>query len=76
MGMFDRVIARCPSCNTEVEFQSKAGDCTLSRYDSHEVPIEIAKDIDGDCKRCPSCDYLVKIRIPFKLDTVCMIIVD
>lgn len=33
MGMFDRIIAKCPICSKEMEFQTKSGQCDLSRYD-------------------------------------------
>ena len=29
MGMFDSLIVKCPNCNEQVEFQSKAGGCNL-----------------------------------------------
>lgn len=75
MGMFDTVIVRCPLCNTKMEFQSKAGDCELNEYEVYEVPVVVAQDINGSTDWCPSCGKRIEIRVPFKIDTVCMTIV-
>ncbi len=61
MGMFDRIWAKCPKCGTDVEFQSKAGDCTLEDFPSEAVPHVIAADITGDSICCEKCDHLVTI---------------
>lgn len=53
MGLFDSVYARCPECGDEVEFQSKAGPCSLATYRMDSVPTAIAVDIDGDDEQCP-----------------------
>ena len=52
MGMFDSVIAECPKCGDDVEFQSKAGECCLIRYYPDNVPAVIASDIAGDTSPC------------------------
>ena len=66
MGMYDEVEARCPSCGDGVVvFQSKAGECTLQRYNSENVPFGIAESIDGDCEDCPRCGHPVTIKLPF-----------
>lgn len=43
--MYDSVIGDCPHCGKQVELQSKAGDCSLDRYEVEEVPVDIAKDL-------------------------------
>ena len=60
MGMFDEVVLRCPECGTEVTFQSKAGRCALDKHPGHAVPVEIAKDIEGDTESCPNCGNVVR----------------
>ena len=32
MGAFDTVLARCPACGGDMEFQSKAGLCVYNEY--------------------------------------------
>jgi NMD protein affecting ribosome stability and mRNA decay len=62
MGLFDRVMGRCPSCGEPMEFQSKAGDCILAEFDIVSVPAEVAKDMHGkgwQCNRCGKVVYLV-----------------
>jgi hypothetical protein len=63
MGMYDSVTARCPQCDLLVEFQSKAGDCTLTNYRLTRVPPEIAKDLNGEMVAC-SCGYVLKLTNP------------
>lgn len=74
MGMYDSVMVECPHCKTLVEFQSKAGKCDMEKYPVHEVPPEIAVDIDGDSESCNNCGTHVVIRMPFKIASVCMIV--
>lgn len=64
MGVYDTVHANCPACNEQVEFQSKAGKCSLAGYSTASVPMDIASDLDGETKLCPKCDKVVKISIP------------
>lgn len=74
MGMFDSVMVICPRCKSLVEFQSKAGKCDMETYSVHEVPPEIALDIDGNSESCKGCGTHVVIRMPFKIASVCMIV--
>ena len=62
MGMFDSVMITCPSCGKKLEFQSKAGDCTLATYEQDKVPIEIAYDIGLDVERCECGAYVGVMR--------------
>ena len=56
MGMFDSVMFRCPECGNRIEQQSKAGDCLLHTFESHEVPLGIADSVAGNLIYCENCD--------------------
>ncbi len=73
MGMFDRVWAVCPKCNQTVEFQSKAGECTLQDYSINSVPPNIAQDIVGDEEMC-DCGYILELQIPGGNHNICLTI--
>lgn len=60
--MFDRIWVSCPNCKTDVEFQSKAGECSLKDYTLDDAPPEIKLDIVGDERLC-ECDTLVEIKL-------------
>lgn len=64
MGMYDSVWAICPICNHKNSFQSKKGDCSLYDYTQDEVPIEIARDLDGEVTVCSSCGNKLQLFIP------------
>lgn len=65
MGMFDRVFVKCPECAEEVEFQSKAGDCTLDAYRVlDKIPPEIVKDINGDIGTCSKGHQFQLVEVP------------
>jgi hypothetical protein len=51
MGVFDSIYIKCPKCDSDVEFQTKSGDCTLAEY-RYIVPYELAKSIEADTERC------------------------
>lgn len=71
MGCFDSVIARCPSCNAEVEFQTKVGECVLKRYRVDSVPALIAASVAGDVTTC-ICGKQVQINTPPQMARVAM----
>lgn len=64
MGMFDSLIVNCPRCGSEVEFQSKAGECSLARYNLWNVPKKIAADLEGEKEQCTGCMEFVEIKAP------------
>lgn len=66
MGMFDEVIAPCP-CGGVVQFQSKAGECSLRVYPAAEVPLEIAAEIHGTSGICDKCGTSYTIGVSFGL---------
>jgi hypothetical protein len=67
MGMFDRIIFKCPKCNYEIEEQSKAGDCLLRDYSQDAVPLAVAGNIiDGEvyCENCKEHFVIAADNIP------------
>ena len=73
MGMFDTVVVTCPSCGTELEFQSKAGACQMSRYPADTIPSAVAADLDG-CSQTCSCGETVTLLLPVELHRVSMVV--
>ena len=63
MGMYDSLWVECPRCNTQIEFQSKAGDCDLRDYNIQNVPPEIALDCKYDEELCPDCEEYIKLNV-------------
>jgi hypothetical protein len=64
--MFDSVIAPCPKCGEDLEWQSKAGECLLNRYPVTMVPMEIAADVDKEWAYCEACKESFQLRLPFQ----------
>ena len=62
MGMFDTLSVPCPRCGKEIEYQSKAGDCTLADYNLSNVPASIAGDVNGEVEQC-ECGAEVKLLV-------------
>jgi hypothetical protein len=68
MGMFDSFWARCQACGSDVEFQTKAGDCLLRDYRAgDDIPLEIVEDLDEQAEQCPSCRAPLLLRKELKL---------
>lgn len=63
MGMFDSVWVQCPECGADIEFQSKAGGCTLANLRLDNASPEVLLDIKGDTGRCPVCRSLVTVEV-------------
>lgn len=61
MGMFDSLYVRCKKCRNEVEFQSKAGDCSLHSYTLSTVPANVAGDLVGQTETC-KCGNTISLR--------------
>lgn len=62
--MYDSVWVTCPVCNHRNSFQSKKGDCSAYDYRQDEVPIEIARDLDGEAIVCSNCGTKLQLFIP------------
>ena len=71
MGMYDTVLIRCPNCNSAIEEQSKAGECTLQWLSEESVPTDIADDIIGSTIECGGCGTVVTIveKVPEPVET-------
>ena len=63
MGMFDSLLVNCPQCGNQIEFQSKAGECSLAEYSIFNVPPEVALDCSKDVEICSKCGELVKLHV-------------
>lgn len=68
MGMFDSVYATCPTCGSEIEFQSKGGRCCLASYRPDNAPLNVLSDVIGDreAQSCQKCRTLVRIVVSFR----------
>ena len=55
MGLFDSVYVDCPHCGKQVEFQSKAGDCSMSVYSLDSAPSYVVRDILNEPMHCGAC---------------------
>ncbi len=73
MSSFDEVVAACPKCSRTVRFQSKAGDCRLTRYRAAKVPPEIAKDLAGRQAVC-ECGETITLELEQPLAPVRMVL--
>jgi len=64
MGMYDSVYVKCPNCGEESEFQSKSGDCFLSRYTLEDCPQDVLIDVNRHAPIFCDCgvSYLVDIK--------------
>jgi transposase-like protein len=65
MGMYDSVKVPCPDCKTIQLFQSKSGPCNLNEYTLHNMPVEVAIDINRHAPyKCENCglDFGVLVK--------------
>lgn len=63
MGLYDVVLVNCQKdgCNGHAEFQSKAGDCTLSYYAIDRCPLWLYRSIVGESAPCQKCAARLKV---------------
>lgn len=67
MGLYDSLYVRCPSCEKEIEFQSKADEeMYCRRFTFENVPDVILEDLNYEIEECPGCSSLVQIRVKSK----------
>lgn len=66
MGLFDTVSIRCPACEHTTEFQTKAGDCTMSNYEGEDVPAKIRDALDGTREWCSHCGKKITLRVVYR----------
>ncbi len=60
--MFDTVIFKCPNCGSDIEEQTKAGECILSTFNSNEVPIDIARAMFDEIIHCYECEKNYRVN--------------
>ena len=65
-------MVSCPTCNKCLEFQSKAGECTLEAYTKELVPLEIAKDLLDQVEECPKCHSKVRLELGTQVTAIKM----
>lgn len=61
MGLFDSLYVPCGNCGKPVEFQSKAGECTMAKYDIYDCPPAIAGDLIGQACGC-TCGAIIQLQ--------------
>lgn len=60
MGCFNTVIVRCPSCDTNLEFQTKYGSCNFVITDLDDAEPLDAAGLIGESETC-ACGTVVTI---------------
>lgn len=63
MGSFNSLYVKCKSCGELVEFQTKAGDCSMKTLSLNTISLSEIEDLDGDSTYCGSCKELNTLRI-------------
>jgi hypothetical protein len=63
MGMFDRVWAACPHCETRLELQSKGGRCSLYDYTLYDAPANVLGYMEGDEVTCGTCRRTWRVQV-------------
>ena len=67
MGLYDSLYVKCPNCETEIEFQSKADDEMFCRNFTFEtVPQVILQDLNYQIQECKACLSDVQIQLELK----------
>jgi len=46
MGTYDSVMAPCPKCGKEMEFQSKSGPCELKTFSLKDAPEDVLYNVN------------------------------
>jgi len=65
VGMFDRVMAPCPSCGSRVECQTKSGPCCLARYNLEDAPADVLVDVNRHAPHvCEECGTMFTVHLP------------
>ena len=74
MGCFDTIIIKCPNCDTEIECQSKSGDCCLKRISLNKA-VRTNDPALSDINRhapfvCSNCGEKWRVQISFDATVV------
>jgi C4-type Zn-finger protein len=62
MGMFDTIHIACPNCGATLDFQSKAGPCSLLDYTLDSAPPEVLAGLTGEKGTCV-CGACVEFQV-------------
>lgn len=63
MGRFDSIMAKCPNCGKENEFQSKGGDCQLQYYRLEDCPDDVLSNANRHSPVKCECGLFYQIDI-------------
>jgi len=63
MGMFDKILIKCPNCKETLEFQSKGGECVLDKFTWKNVPWDVILPVSGEIIKCPKCLKNIKLKV-------------
>lgn len=76
MGVYDSVIFECPSCEEDIEVQSKAMPNPYLRvYTTMSVPSPIALDLVDKVVECPNCEQRYMLYGPKMPQVVNMMLI-
>lgn len=74
MGCYNIINAKCPTCGSEIEYQSKGGSCSFEEFSNMAVPIEDAIYIQDSSKKCINCGEIYTIYPTFRIDKIAMVL--
>ena len=66
MGCYNTIIAKCPSCGAENEFQTKGGDCSMSNFPLKETPDDDMLDANRHAP-CPCINCGVRLIFEYSV---------
>ena len=66
MGMYDSVWVKCPKCDTENEFQSKSGDCSLEHYTLENCPEDVLANVNRHSPCNCECGAIYSVDISIR----------
>jgi hypothetical protein len=65
--MFDTIVLKCPSCESELDVQTKSGPNCMDTYTADDVPIDIALGAIGHPVYCEKCDNEFRVKPTTKI---------
>ena len=63
MRIYDTVVVPCHSCGLRLEFQSKAGPCSMNEWSPQEASDAVLVDIAGQKEQCANCGRWTECRL-------------
>ena len=70
MGCYDTVLANCPKCGEENEFQSKSGDCALQYYELQNCPENVLANVNRHSPVKCKCGIYFQVDLIYKKPVV------